>query len=241
MDAVRTLKSLVKKSDPTAQITNFVFDLHTNYTAWILLLSFLIGMKDYFGPSINCGSNSHINDFCYIQNTYTVVKISHEEVYEHVGPDSAESAQKVYHTYYKWVHLVYLCLALLTHFPRLVWKKLEGGHLETISSGLLTAKKIKSEQRKEVVEFLIETLEDLKFYAWKLLGCEILNTTLAVAQIFILNRLIGGNFWDYGFEIIFDTFKDASKETSSIGILFPKMSKWWGNFLDIFDTNFNEF
>jgi hypothetical protein len=224
MDAVHTLKSLVKKSSPTARSTNFVFDLHTTYTVWILLIAFLIGLKDYFGPTINCGSNSYINDYCYIQNTYTVASLNYEQVYENVGPDPS-GTEKTYHAYYKWLHLVYLCMALLAHSPRLIWKNFEGGYLNIITSGLLNAKKIKSEQKKEIVEFLLETYEDLKYYAWKLFTCEVLNTIFAFIQITVLNQLIGGSFFG-GFEIITKSFWESADPATPMHILFPKVSKW---------------
>lgn len=231
-----SLKGLLKISNVV--IDNNVFKLHYKVTVILLLAcSILVTSRQYFGDPIECISrddipNKLLNVFCWIHATFSVEDAWHKKVGEEIpypGVDKyVPGENRRYHAYYQWVCFVLFLQAILFYLPRYFWKVCEGGKIKNIvldlNSYIMTQEK-KDENRRVLVEYLVENMGNHKFYAFSYFLCEVANFINVVGQMYLMDAFLGGTFSSYGHRVIQFTEWDYSVRYDPMIEVFPRLAK----------------
>ena len=141
--------------------------------------------------------------------------------------------------------------ALFFYAPHWLWKQMEGGRMK-VRFNLIFATDHRSDlvlypqhvivglnnhisdqdKRKDKIGQLAEYLgERLRFssehlgWALKFFICECLNMANVVAQIFITDAFLGGEFLKYGIEVIQFPMVNPEERVDPMSKVFPKMTK----------------
>ncbi|XP_020296877.1 innexin inx7-like isoform X2 [Pseudomyrmex gracilis] len=235
-------------------IDNLVFRLHYRATFLLLLVStILVSSRQFIGEHIKCITDSGvppkvIETFCFFMSTYTVVKhmnatavLDGELPHPGVGPASKTDAI-THHAYYQWVPFVLFFQALLFYVPHYLWRKMEGGRLNMLVSGLhMAALSLQSEteikvndkikvpskqERDEKIQQIrigfINRLHLNRPWAYGLTLCEILNFLNVLMQICLIDWFLRGAFINLGPHILRPLSKD---EIDPLDVVFPKVTK----------------
>ena len=149
------------------------------------------------------------------------------------GPEG-KNEEKIYHSYYQWVPFILTFQALLFYTPHWIWKQLDGSHLEKSIQGL---EKWISENNLQDETFYLDLAKHLKYlikdrslmnrnWAVKFFACEILNSLNVIAQIFLIDSFLDGEFLKYGTSVIKYHFMDEQeKRIDPMTKVFPLMTK----------------
>ena len=88
--------------------------------------------------------------------------------------------------------------------PRIIWKGFEGGRLKFCAQEM-TSPELEDEKRRERVNKLLKCYRKFKSkgqgYAYKFLVMELFNLTNAVAQMLLMDKLMGERWIDYGLRL----------------------------------------
>ncbi|CAL4167578.1 unnamed protein product, partial [Meganyctiphanes norvegica] len=202
-------------------IDSSVFRLHYRWTTSMLFLGcILLTCVEIIGKPINCmGSNQKKADdwvlnYCWITSTYTldVVGIQQELKYQNLNGDSPRLDSRglgrydpnlhetVYHSYYQWVPFVLLGMGCSFYIPHILWKSKEGKTVEKLLQGLNRNSIL--DQSSAKVDNIVRYIQASKgfngHYFHYYMGMEVLNFINVVAQMCLLDKFIGGQFWHYG-------------------------------------------
>ncbi|GFQ98785.1 innexin inx2 [Trichonephila clavata] len=231
-----SLKGLLKISNVV--IDNNVFKLHYKVTVILLLAcSILVTSRQYFGDPIECISrddipNKLLNVFCWIHATFSVENAWHKKVGEEIpypGVDKyIPGENRRYHAYYQWVCFVLFLQAILFYLPRYFWKVCEGGKVKNIVLDLnsyIMSQEKKEENRRVLVEYLVENMGNHKFYAFSYFLCEVANFINVVGQMYLMDAFLGGTFSSYGHRVIQFTEWDYSVRYDPMIEVFPRLAK----------------
>ncbi|GFV74857.1 innexin inx2 [Trichonephila clavipes] len=231
-----SLKGLLKISNVV--IDNNVFKLHYKVTVILLLAcSILVTSRQYFGDPIECISrddipNKLLNVFCWIHATFSVENAWHKKVGEEIpypGVDKyVPGENRRYHAYYQWVCFVLFLQAILFYLPRYFWKVCEGGKIKNIVLDLnsyIMGQEKKDENRRVLVEYLVENMGNHKFYAFSYFLCEVANFINVVGQMYLMDAFLGGTFSSYGHRVIQFTEWDYSVRYDPMIEVFPRLAK----------------
>ncbi|XP_003740929.1 innexin shaking-B [Galendromus occidentalis] len=227
---IGTLRGLLKIKP--VHIDGVVFRLHHGPTV-VLLLAFsaLITTKQYFGDPIDCdisggAPKSLMNLYCWIHATYSVKSLFKdvdgvEIVYPGVGswkgaPPKQYGQQGDYkfHKYYQWVSLMLFFQAVLFYTPRWIWKAWESRRLEN-----LLAPREPSDTARSI------WTGGFNNYMFRYVACEFLCLINVVAQLFVMNRFLDGEFTTFGLDVL--RFLDESPELriDPMVRVFPRVAK----------------
>lgn len=220
-------------------IDNLIFRLHYKVTVIILVISsLLVTSTQYFGDPIDCIMNDApsrtMDTYCWIHSTYTVSnKFSGRAGYDFIQPgvtnyaeDSGDKAK--YHKYYQWVCFVLFFQAILFYVPRYLWKTWENGRIKMLAShldSLLMSTEERAERKRTIVGYFHENLSHHGFYAVRFFICELLNLINVIAQIFLIDRFLDGEFTTYGLEVLKFTELNQDARNDAMSRVFPKVTK----------------
>lgn len=101
-----------------------------------------------------------------------------------------------------------LKLQYLIHF--------QGGKLKEMLSGMtsvLMPNEVIEDRKKKLVEYLFANWNQHRLYAASFFTCEILNFVNVIAQIFLLDTFLGGEFTTYGAKVIQESEIDPEERT----------------------------
>jgi len=133
-----------------------------------------------------------------------------------------------FHNYYQWV-VFFLCFqAASFYFPKLIWDSAEGGLMKAISGGLNKALYLEEEvdeKRRVVVNYVSQHIRMHNAYVYKYWGCELLCFIVIVANMFIVNSFLGGEFLTYGTDVIEYSQMDQNERVDPMIYVFPRMTK----------------
>ncbi|XP_032666519.1 innexin inx7 [Odontomachus brunneus] len=234
-------------------IDNLVFRLHYRVTFLLLLVaSILVCSRQFIGEHIRCIADTGvpikvIETFCFFTSTYTVVKHLNgtavqqgELAHPGVGPVGKDDPV-IHHAYYQWVQFVLFFQALLFYMPHYFWRRMEGGRLKMLVSGLHMASialneteiqvsdnvKVPSKnQRDEKIQQIrigfLNRLHLNRPWAYGLTFCEVMNFANVIMQIYLTDWFLGGAFLGLGQSVAEPVLKD---ETDPLDIVFPKVTK----------------
>ncbi|XP_064463111.1 innexin inx2-like [Ornithodoros turicata] len=237
MDQLFGSLKAVFKTDFTV-IDNHIFRLHYRVTVCILVaFSIVVTARQYIGDPIDCYSFSDVpknvlDTFCWIHTTFSLPHAWKKRVGSHVpypGVDTYVPGQKrVYHAYYQWVCFVLFLQALLFYTPHYFWKAVEGGRIKTLLLDLdkpVMAPAEREKRRGLLVGYLIANVasHNTLFFSYAL--AEILNLANVIGQMFLIDRLLGGEFLTYGVQVLQFTEWDSGVRFDPMVKIFPRMTK----------------
>ncbi|KAJ8672805.1 hypothetical protein QAD02_004065 [Eretmocerus hayati] len=234
-DVFGSVKGLLKLD--VVCIDNNIFRLHYKATFIILVaFSLLVTSRQYIGDPIDCIVDDiplHIMDtYCWIYSTFTIPNrkgVPGQDIVSHgVGPHGDGDDGPRYHKYYQWVCFVLFFQAILFYFPRYLWKMWEGGRIKMLVLDLncpVVSEDCKSDRRKLLVDYFATNLHSQNFYAFRFFLCEVLNFVNVVAQIYLTDLFLGGEFTNYGPSVIWFTEQEPEERTDPMATVFPKLTK----------------
>ncbi|EFN83093.1 innexin inx7 [Harpegnathos saltator] len=242
-----------KVNQESVSIDNLVFRLHYRVTFLLLLVaSILVSSRQFIGEHIRCIADAGvpskvIETFCFFTSTYTVVKHLNSTAVQQgelphlgVGP-AGKDDPVIHHAYYQWVPFVLFFQALLFYMPHYLWRRMEGGRLKMLVSGLHMASLALSETELKVSDNLKvpsrgerdEKIQQIRIgflnrlhlnrpWAYGLTFCEVMNFANVIMQIYLTDWFLGGAFLGLGQSVAEPVPKD---ETDPLDIVFPKVTK----------------
>ena len=234
----QSLKGFIKP--PSCVIDNSFYRLHYRFSVLILLaFSLIITARQYIGDPIECIGHEKaiptkmLDTFCWIHTTFSIDSAWHKKVGVEVPYPGVENSKnlkenRTYHAYYQWVCFVLFIQAMAFYIPRFLWKASEGGLVRNLLLGLDKAL-IESEQREKSIGLLSNYLIDNKgfhnsrFYTY--FGTEMLNAINVIGQMVMMDRFLGGQFTNYGWDVLNFTEWDDSSRYDPMVRIFPRLTK----------------
>jgi len=193
-------------------IDNFTFKLFYKWSAsFLIAASFLVGYSQYFGTPIHCeisiddvywtedaADEDMMNTYCWM---YGHLNLPHD----YMGHCTRRNPDPtiLYNTYYQWISIFLLAMAILFYVPRMIWLTMEGGLMAFLCTGCHgRVVEDSSEKEQKLLDNYIEHVHN-KFntYTYGFFFCEFLNIIILVGQVFFTDALLGGQFHDYGINL----------------------------------------
>ncbi|KAH8235549.1 hypothetical protein KR032_002470 [Drosophila birchii] len=148
---------------------------------------------------------------------------------EGVGPEIRGQSERVYLRYYQWVIILLLFQAFVFYFPSCLWKVWEGQRLKQLCSEVgeaLLSEETYNTRLGLLVKYFTTDYEDIHLsYMAKYVICEILNFSISVVNVIVLEVFLNGFWTKYlqalGTIPLYD-WDRWNRITSSV---FPKIAK----------------
>ena len=106
------------------------------------------------------------------------------------------------HAYYQWVPFVLFLQSLLFASPHAFWCNWEGGLVRGSLTGIRDEVRGPDRDKlRTLARYFTARLHTLRIWAAGFYVCELLNLLNVVANIFLTNLLLGGNFYQYGLQM----------------------------------------
>jgi len=147
-----------------------------------------------------CSAGGVWKHLMIVQNLYTFPQdyggITIEEWNEH-------RTSIVYNSYYQWVPLYLMFLAVLFYLPRLCWMMMEGGLMEFFGKGTTTRSIDDQEEKKEtLVNFFVRNIQNkYNIYFFGFITMEIFNVFIVLVQFAMTNTFLHYRFIWYGIDV----------------------------------------
>lgn len=231
-----SVKGLIKLED--VQTDNNVFRLHYKLTTLILcVFSLIVTSRQYIGNPIECvvrGVPSDVmNSYCWIYSTFTLpnqigARIGTDVAHPGVAPYVDGEDKVHYHKYYQWVCFILFFQAVAFYFPRFMWKTWENGRIKSLVLELdsqIIEEDIKNFHKKQLVNYFTTNMHGHNFYAMRFFLCEFVNFVNVVAQMYLTDYFLDGEFSTYGYDVFkFSEMKPELRD-DPMSRVFPKVSK----------------
>jgi len=197
-------------------IDNWAFKLFYKFSTTILVFcSVLTTAKQFFGSPIQCDGGSAaggvekdvLESYCWMYSTWNVPPqykgacsrgmdlngVSVEEWNQH-------RTSIVYNSYYQWVPLYLIFLAVIFYLPRLFWLMMEGGLMKFFGKGTTTRFIEDQEEKKDIlVNFFSKNIHNkYNVYFFGFIGCEVMNLVIVLVQFALTNTFLHYRFIGYG-------------------------------------------
>lgn len=227
--------SLLNKSKVV--IDNTSFWLHRTATVAILVLSTVIlTTNTYIGKPIYCESQStntkFSETFCWIYGTQTFtdgLKCGHHKP---LCGDGDPSCTKD-HAYYQWVALTLIAQAVCFYIPGWLWFHWEKGQIADVvgENGMKEIDMIlieSDESCEKAAKNVSDKIEAIrgshKKWAAKFVFCEFANFGIAISQFYFTDLFLGGEFMEYGTEMLEFATQTDPQECHPMTRIFPILS-----------------
>ena len=163
-----------------------------------------------------------------------------------------EQGEEIRHSWYQWVCFVLFLQALVFYVPHYLWKSWEGGKLKMMMQDLYEQKldqndglpeddetgnedengngneisdKTRKGRRLATVRYFLRKMDTNQCYVAMYVFCEILNLANVIAQMFFMNYFLGGQFFDYGLDVLRVTELPMEERIDPLSKVFPKVTK----------------
>lgn len=238
------LRHLLGNSPSAVDIDNRFCRLHYRLTVFVMLMVItIVSSNQFFGSPILCMFDSLpskvVETYCWVQPTYTVnapfrdghaSRVGLDVAHAGVGPYVQGGGDEVtYHAYYYWVGIVLTFQAAFFYVPRYLWKTFEQGRLSVIANGMqfhvFDTSKIDVRARDAVASHMVANIRSYNAYAWGFFICESLNLVNVLAQIYLINAFLGGQFTMYGMKMLQLIDIDPVNRSDAMDRVFPKVTK----------------
>ncbi|KAL3855093.1 hypothetical protein ACJMK2_014323 [Sinanodonta woodiana] len=176
--------------------------LSHHFTVVILIIfTVIVSTQQYVGDRIQCWcpaqfTEAHVaytNHFCWVSNTYHIP-------FEEIIPVHDEPKKETMITYYQWVPMILLFMALMFKMPRLIWKTMTStaafslDDLCTMLFGIQLCKKDeRDEKMADVIDYLHNYFQTATLYSKGY--CYSLRMKVARYSCFICGRRYGNFFF----------------------------------------------
>ena len=156
-------------------------------------------------------SGGIFNAYCWTHATFTLpYSASNEEPGHVIHPGvvtmeggRGEETHQVYHGFYQWVGMVLFLQSVTFYVPHFLWKSCEGRRIERLVSGVIspvTNEEVKRKFKVAIAEYFHHNKRRNALYGLKFVICEFLNLVNCGLQIFLIDKLLGGEFTTYGLQ-----------------------------------------
>jgi len=191
-------------------IDNWVFKLYYRVTPMIIgICTVLVCTSQFFGEPISCDAGQArggieqdvLESYCWMYSTWNIPM---EYKGACSGGDQDDDTNTiVYNSYYQWVPLYLIFLAILFYLPRMFWLMMEGGLMKFFGRGTTTRFVEDADEKKEkLVRFFYKNIHNkYNIYFGGFIFCEFLNFALVVVTFGMTHRFLHYRFIFYGFEV----------------------------------------
>jgi len=238
--------SRIAKKGGKSFIDNTTFRLHYRTTFTILVAcSALATAVSYIGSPIICMAQGVpgglMNTYCWIHATFTIPaklagRVGINFPHPGVGPTTdpnllrvTEDGDEIRHAWYQWVCFVLFGQALLFYVPHYLWKSAEGGKIKMMIQDLnetnLDDPDTKKDRRTATVQYFVRTKGSHNLYVLKYVFCEMLNFVNVIGQLYFMNFFLGGQFFDYGVDVLRVSELPIEERVDPLSKVFPKVTK----------------
>jgi len=191
-------------------IDNWGFKLFYKCTTVILILSsVLTTAKQFFGSPIQCDAGSArdgiekevLESYCWMYSTWNIPR-------EYKGACSGgdqdmQTTTIVYNSYYQWVPLYLIFMAVIFYLPRMFWIMMEGGLMKFFGKGTTTRFIEDQEEKKDkLVQFFCKNIHNkYNIYFCGFIFCEVLNLLIVIFHFALTHRFLHYRYIAYGFDV----------------------------------------
>jgi len=191
-------------------IDNWGFKLFYKCTTVLLILSsVLTTAKQFFGSPIQCDAGSAkdgiekevLESYCWMYSTWNIPR-------EYKGACSGgdqdmDTTTIVYNSYYQWVPLYLIFLAIMFYLPRMLWIMMEGGLMKFFGKGTTTRFiEDQEEKRDRLVSFFLKNIHNkYNIYFCGFICCEVLNLVIVILHFLLSNKFLQHRYLLYGFNV----------------------------------------
>lgn len=191
-------------------IDNWGFKLFYKWSTTLLVFcSVIVTARQFFGDPIKCDAGKDragveqgvLDTYCWMYSTFDIPP-------KYKGPCAGTSTDDtigsiVYNSYYQWVPIYLIFLAVLFYLPRGIWLYYEGGLMSFFGKGTTTRQVEDQEEKLEsLLKFFSENIKNkYNVYFCGFIICEILNLFIVVLQFFLTNRFLHHRYMTYGWSV----------------------------------------
>lgn len=191
-------------------IDNWGFKLFYKCTTVILILSsVLTTAKQFFGGPIQCDAGSAkdgiekevLESYCWMYSTWNIPR-------EYKGACSGgdqdmQTTTIVYNSYYQWVPLYLIFMAVIFYLPRMFWIMIEGGLMKFFGKGTTTRFIEDQEEKKDkLVQFFCKNIHNkYNIYFCGFIFCEVLNLLIVIFHFGLTHHFLHYRYIAYGFDV----------------------------------------
>jgi len=196
------------------KIDSIAFTAFCQITPSLLVLeSVMVSARQFFGHPIKCdtgGSAGFVNEdvlesYCWMYANFRIPA-------DYQGPCSSSLSQTdsfhdvdgpIYNSYYQWIPIYLIFLAVLFYLPRCIWLMMEGGLMKFFGKGTTTRMiEDPDEKRDKLVKFFKDNIHNkYNIYYFGFIVCEFLNFVVVLVAVGMTNRFLNGQFLWYGFKV----------------------------------------
>ena len=174
-----------------------------------------------------------INTYCYIMSTFTLPSqlagdIGRDVVAPGLGTYNSKTDDITIKAYYQWVPFVLFFQACLFYVPHMLCKAWEGGKITGIISGLnsmIIDRSDRWSKQKVLAQYLVDNLNTHNIWAVKIFLTEIMYFLNVLANIYLIDVFLDGEFRKYGLEVASMMEADPEDRTDPMSRVFPRMTK----------------
>lgn len=205
---------------------NAIFAVCTKGTSGVFLAALIcVVLGSNMNGKIECNINNKtsvisaeiVNSFCYMNGTFNTDDARNYD----------RAAYKfMYHYQYGW--MAFFLLAIISYVPFYLWKSLEGSRIAMLSNGLKNPtieREAKEKHISQLSEYMSVNINHHNCYAFKFFFCEVLCFGVIIGQTLLLNYLLNGQFFSYGWDVIF-------RKSESIDKIFPLVASCYFHHLE---------
>lgn len=136
--------------------------------------------------------------------------------------------EKRHQNYYQWIYFVLAFQAGLFYLPHFYWKSKEGKLLSRLTNKLnnpVGKEEDKTNQINDTVTYLTRYRGRHQGYYIAYISCEIFNLINVFAQIYMVDKFLGGSFITYGLDVLKFVLMDQEDRFDPMIFIFPHMTK----------------
>ncbi|CAG2186613.1 inx [Mytilus edulis] len=191
-------------------------------TSLFIVLAFVVGFAQCFKDPIQCWAPAEFTDsmvsytknYCWVQNTFYV------PMFDQI-PGNISESQDAQISYYQWVPLILLFMAILFQLPNVIWRILKGrsgtdldNAVQFAQESQLGSREDQEKSIKSLAYFIDKWLIDnnkktgiakqiaSKYLVVLYLFVKILYVLNAIGQLVLLSAFLSTYFNFYGFEFL---------------------------------------
>jgi len=193
-------------------IDNWGFKLFYKWsTSLLVFCSVLVTARQFFGNPIQCDAG-HAKDgieqnvlesYCWMYSTFEIPPEYKGACAAGDQTDTYTLNTIVYNSYYQWVPLYLIFLAVLFYLPRCLWLMWEGGLMKFFGKGTTTRFiEDQDEKREKLVQFFCRNIHNkYNIYFCGFIFCELLNFLIVVVQFVLTHSFLHQRYGAYGWNV----------------------------------------